>query len=49
MLIMKKFIITILKFIWNILKHILFLPMYSSFPDKYNGIDYDEWLDKNKL
>ena len=39
----------ILKFIWNILKHIFLLPFYSSMPDKYSGIDYDKWLDKNNL
>ena len=46
---MKNFVITILKFIWKILRHIFLLPMYCSFPDKYNGVTYDEWLDKNKL
>ena len=39
----------IFKFIWKIIKHIFLLPFYCSMPDKYNGVDYDEWLDKNKL
>ena len=38
----------IVKFLWNVLKHIILLPLYCSMPDKYNGVMYDEWLDENK-
>ena len=41
---MKK----IFKFLFNILKHIFLLPFYCSFPDKYSGITYNEWLNKDK-
>lgn len=46
---MKKFLIKTIKFIWNIIKHVFLLPLYCSFPDKYNGTMYDEWLKKNNL
>ena len=37
----------IIKFIWNIVKHIFLLPFYCSLPDKYNGLTYNDWLDGN--
>ena len=44
---MKKFLLFVLK----ILKHLLLLPFYCMMPDKYNGVDYEEWsgerLDEN--
>lgn len=46
---MKQFLFAVLKFFWNIFKHILLLPFYCSLPDKYNGTTYDDWLDDNKL
>ena len=46
---MKKFLIKTTKIIWNVLKHILLLPMYCSMSDKYSGTTYDEWLKNNKL
>mgnify|MGYP007101838095 CR=1 FL=1 len=46
---MNHLLIKILKFIWEILKHILLLPMYCYLPDKYSGTTYDEWLNKNNL
>lgn len=45
---MTKFIICILKFLWNILKHVFLLPFYCSMPDKYSGVTYDEWLKNEK-
>ena len=39
---MKKFF----KFLLNILKHVLLLPLYCSMPDKYSGTMYNEWLEK---
>ena len=39
----------VVKFIWNIFKHVLLLPFYCAMPDKYGGVGYDEWLDKNDL
>lgn len=36
----------VLKFIWNIVKHILLFYLYSTSIEKYN-ITYDEWLKGN--
>jgi len=41
---MKK----ILKFILNILKHVILFPLYCSLPDKYSGVTYEEWLNDDK-
>ena len=41
---MKK----VLKFIWNLVNHILLLPLYCSMPDKYNGVTYSEWLNSGE-
>ena len=38
----------VLKFIWNIVKHVFLLPMYCSMPDKYSGKTYSEWLNNDK-
>ena len=46
---MKTFLTKILKFIWEIVKHIFLFPLYCSLPNKYNGTMYDEWLDENKV
>ena len=40
-------ILVIIKFIWNIVKHVFLLPLYCSLPDKYGGITYTEWLNDN--
>ena len=48
---MKKFLHylwIVIKFVLNILKHVLLLPFYCSMPDKYSGVTYNEWLDKDK-
>ena len=47
---LKKFfniIWRIIKFIWNIAKHVFLLPFYCSLPDKYSGVTYTEWLNNN--
>lgn len=38
----------ILKFILNVLKHILLFFLYCSSPNKYSGETYEEWLNKGK-
>ena len=47
---MKKLCIKIFKILIKILietiKFIIMLPIYCMMPDKYNGIDYDDWLKK---
>ncbi|MBO6086873.1 hypothetical protein J6P92_00825 [bacterium] len=43
---LKKFAINTLKIIKSILKFIIMFPIYCMMPDKYNGVDYDEWSKK---
>ena len=42
----KKIINSIFRIIKSILKFIILFPIYCMMPDKYNGVDYDEWLKK---
>ena len=39
-----KILLSVLKFLWNIIKHMFLLSFYCSMPDKYSGVTYDEWL-----
>lgn len=39
---MKK----VIKFILKIIKHIFMFSLYCSLPHKYDGISYEEWLEK---
>ena len=43
-MVLKNFLL----FLWNMLKHIILFPLYCSFPDKYSGVSYEEWLGENK-
>ena len=43
-----KILWIVVKFIFNIVKHVILLPLYCSMSDKYNGTTYEEWLDGKK-
>lgn len=42
----KKIIIFLFKVIKSVLKFIILFPIYCMMPDKYSGVDYDEWSKK---
>ena len=42
----KKIISILLKIVKSTLKFIILFPIYCMMPDKYNGVDYEEWSKK---
>ena len=42
----KKILKFLTKIIFETIKFIIMFPIYCMMPDKYNGVEYDDWSKK---